>query len=654
MKNYQKILRQWIIPAATGIFSAFIIILLSLWSYTGKYLELLELKLLDYRIITNPGSARHFPNKNIVIIGIDEKTYEKIEEPSIFWNIHYEKVFKALLGGGAKVIGFDSIMAKPSDEYLVNGIEKVMKKLKKDGRIKIIQDFTAEDYIDSMDQRFAQAIMGGRVVLASYLDLENKWIKPLDLFVFAVKPANVALINVTTDIDGTVRLLPIYGTDKDNKPHLGFDILLASKFLGREFKEENGKKYLGGRRITEEEGTSYRINYAGPPGTFFTIPFWKVLDEASSGSKEFFTKNFKDKIVIIGATGMGSQDIAITPFNLFNAARGMAGVEVHANAVNTLINSDFIFPAANRINLLVLIVISVFTALVCFHLKPFRGVILTVITAAVFFYVSVMIFHKFNLWLIDINTLSAMPVSLAFAFVYRYIAEDREKNRIRKIFGNMVSTSVAEEILKSRRELSLGGTVAEVSILFSDINEFTPLSERMPPAELVSILNDYFTHMEEIIFKYKGTLNQFVGDEIMVIFGAPATQPDHAELAVFTAIEMKEELIKWQEKQKSLGRESFDVKIGIHSGAVIAGCIGSPRRMQYSTMGDVVNTASRIEGLNKVLNTDILISEDTYKRVGNIVEAESMGLQKVKGKKEAIEVYKVIGKKQKEPENQTP
>lgn len=645
MKNYQKIFRKWISPAAIGLFSALVLLLLSLWSYTGKYLELLELKLLDYRMITKPESVSHFPNKNIVIIGIDQESYEKIEEPSIFWNIHYEKVFNALLGGGAKAIGFDNIQTKLSDEYLVSGIEEALEKLKKDGRIKIIQDFTAEDYIDSMDQRFAQAIMGGRVVLASYLDRGKKWVKPLDLFVIAVKPVNVALINVTTDIDGTVRLLPIYGTDKDKKSHWGFGIQLASKFLGREFKVEDEKKYLGERWIPEDEGTSCRINYAGPPGTFFTIPFWKVLDEASSGNKEFFAKNFKDKIVLIGATGIGSQDMAITPFNLFNTARRMAGVEVHANAVNTLINSDFIYPVSSWINVLVLLFISLFTALICFQLKPFRGVILSVIAAAIFFYLSVIIFHKFNLWLNDINSLAVVPVSLALTFVYRYIAEDRERNRIRKIFGNMVSNSVADEILKSHRELSLGGAVAEVSILFSDINEFTPLSERTPPAELVSILNDYFTRMEETIFKYKGTLNQFVGDEIMVIFGAPAPQPDHAALAILTALEMKEELKKWQEKQKSLGKEFFDVKIGIHSGAVIAGCVGSPRRMQYSTIGDVVNTASRIEGLNKVLNTDILISEDTYKRVSHLVEAKSMGLQKVKGKKEAVEVYQIIGKK---------
>lgn len=220
-----------------------------------------------------------------------------------------------------------------------------------------------------------------------------------------------------------------------------------------------------------------------------------------------------------------------------------------------------------------------------------------------------------------------------------------EKEKIRRVFERYVSDEVVEEALKGDG-LVLGGERKKATVLFADIRDFTPMLGRIKPNEAVDILNEYFTAMTPIIQRNKGLVSKFIGDAIMCIFGAPVIHPDDAFQAVKTAVEMQEELKKLQAKWVQEGKTSVHIGIGINSGDVIVGNVGSPERMEYTVIGDPVNVADRIEKLNKELGTKILISETTYEEAKDKIIANKLEPMKVNDKEELIQVYEVVGLKE--------
>jgi adenylate cyclase len=220
----------------------------------------------------------------------------------------------------------------------------------------------------------------------------------------------------------------------------------------------------------------------------------------------------------------------------------------------------------------------------------------------------------------------------------------RERQFIKDTFSRYVTHQVAEELLRNPDSVALGGVKQEVTVLFSDIRSFTLLSERLSPEEVVSHLNEYFSAMIDIIFKYEGTLDKFVGDAIMAVFGAPIAHPDDPERAVRTAMEMQERLRTLNEKWRSENREQISIGVGINTGEAIAGNIGDIRRMEYTVIGFHVNLASRMENLTKKYGLSIVISENTYKHVKHLIEARMLPEPvEVKGNTMPFQVYEVIG-----------
>ncbi len=217
----------------------------------------------------------------------------------------------------------------------------------------------------------------------------------------------------------------------------------------------------------------------------------------------------------------------------------------------------------------------------------------------------------------------------------------KERAICRSAFGKYVAPEVSEKILSG--EISLEGEMNDVSILFCDIRGFTTFAERKEPKEVVGFLNSYFSEMEQVVKQYNGIVLQYIGDEIEAVFGAPIHEPDHPEKAVMAAIEMRERLGSLNERREHEGEEPMTHGIGIHTGGVLAGSIGSPERLTYSMVGDVVNTASRLQALNKTFGTDILISEATRTRLPeNRFEVVSLGEHPIKGKRERMEIFKII------------
>jgi len=227
--------------------------------------------------------------------------------------------------------------------------------------------------------------------------------------------------------------------------------------------------------------------------------------------------------------------------------------------------------------------------------------------------------------------------------LHRYLSEERERRRIKGAFTYYVSSSVVNEMLKHPEKLKLGGDRKELSILFSDIRGFTTIAEGMSPEELVHLLNEYLTVMTDIVFKYDGTLDKYMGDAIMAIYGAPLDLPDHASKACRSALEMMRELEKLNKKWLAEGKKPVDIGIGINTGPMMVGNMGSEQRFDFTVMGDSVNLGSRLEGANKNYKTNVIISEYTYEKVKGEFLCMELDSVRVQGKREPVKIYSLLG-----------
>ncbi|MBI5966515.1 MAG: adenylate/guanylate cyclase domain-containing protein [Deltaproteobacteria bacterium] len=228
---------------------------------------------------------------------------------------------------------------------------------------------------------------------------------------------------------------------------------------------------------------------------------------------------------------------------------------------------------------------------------------------------------------------------------YRYMTEEREKKKIRGAFQYYLSPSVVDQMLHNPEKLKLGGEKKDLTVLFSDIRGFTSISERMTPETLVKFLNEYLTKMTDIVFKYDGLLDKYMGDALMAIWGAPLDQPDHAQRACYTALEMVEELWGLQKKWSAEGLPTLNIGIGINAGPMVVGNMGSERRFDYTVMGDSVNLGSRLEGLNKLYGTNVIVSEMTYERVREEILGRELDSVRVKGKDQRVRIYELLARR---------
>lgn len=253
---------------------------------------------------------------------------------------------------------------------------------------------------------------------------------------------------------------------------------------------------------------------------------------------------------------------------------------------------------------------------------------------------AVLLFGQ-GLWVNVAQPGAAIGVALFAATAYRYFVEDREKRQVKKLFGRYVSKDVYEQLLAHPDRAELGGKRREMTVLFSDIRGFTTVTEKGQPEELVSQLNEYFSRMVDIVFRHGGTVDKFVGDMVMALFGAPLDDPRHADHAVAAAVDMVKELGELNRKWAAEGRPQLDIGIGVNSGEMIAGNIGSSAIMSYTVIGDNVNLGSRLESLNKEYRTRIIISDATRARLAQAYDLRPLGDVVVKGKTLPVAIFEV-------------
>jgi len=341
----------------------------------------------------------------------------------------------------------------------------------------------------------------------------------------------------------------------------------------------------------------------------------------------------KDKILMVGAFASGvADDEKPTPLGI------MYGIEMHANALNTILMDNFIYQAPDWLDIVILAATVLLIALVSSRLPAVFGFFITLAFSAIYFFAVNFIFdHRAYLINYTMPTIAAL-FTFVSVVVYRVFTEERDKRQIRDTFGKYLSPKVVEELAHNPPEL--GGVDKELTVFFSDIRGFTTLSENMTPQELVNHLNVYLTAMTDLTIEYSGTLDKYIGDAVMCFWGAPLPLQNHAELACKCALrqmQVLEELNKgWPEAKH------IKIGIGINSGIMTVGNMGSKQRMNYTLMGDNVNLCSRLEATNKEYGTGIIISEYTYAQVKDKFIVRELDNIRVKGKNKPVLIYELV------------
>jgi adenylate cyclase len=424
-------------------------------------------------------------------------------------------------------------------------------------------------------------------------------------------------VNLYTDSDGVTRSFNPHISGIEDYDHIS--MVVAGEYLG----------------ITPDLGSSRMlINFFAPPGGYEYISFYDVYNNNTDPSY------FKDKIVLIGATAADLHDDVITPIS----NQAMPGVEVNANLVQSILTRDFLYYQDDFSAIGVIFLFALLAGFLLFRFRIHIATILLVVLAIVYIFFSIYTFDSGIIMNILYPLLSLTLVYISLVVIY-YLTEEKSRKWITSIFEKYVSPVVIENLIKNPDWIKLGGEKRNITIFFSDIRGFTPISERLDPEELVRLLNEYLTEMTSIIIKDQGLVDKYMGDAIMAFWGAPLEQPNHTELACSSSLEMMDKLKELQKKWKKEGIPSFDIGIGLNSGDAIVGNMGSLKRFDYTAIGDNVNLASRMEGLNKLYGTNIIITENTHKIVKDKFETRKLDAVKVMGKKKPILIYELLSHK---------
>ena len=349
---------------------------------------------------------------------------------------------------------------------------------------------------------------------------------------------------------------------------------------------------------------------------------------------------FRDKIVFVGVTATGLFDVFETPF----AGGKMPGIQVHAAVADDILSEPV--PEAssgNGVRVATVVASGLLVGLVATLLPAWWATGVTVVFIAAFGWVATRLFAG-GYWLNLSQPVLASSAALFGGVAYQYFVEGREKRKMKRLFGQYVSKDVYEQLVANPELARLGGHRREMTVLFSDIRGFTTLSEKGQPEDVVQTLNEYFTRMVHLVFLHKGTLDKFVGDMVMALFGAPLADPQHADHAVEAALDMVAELEKLNRRWKAEGRPELDIGIGINTGPMIAGNIGSEAIMSYTVIGDAVNLGSRLESLNKQYGTRIIISDATRQQLTGSYLFRPLGDVVVKGKTKPVAIFEVVGR----------
>ena len=449
--------------------------------------------------------------------------------------------------------------------------------------------------------------------------------------------------NQIPDSDGAIRATPLlYNVAGQDVPSL--PLAAAAKFLRRpqvlEASIQDGKLPFVGRQIPLDAEQRMWISYLGDSSEVTNPPTFPTISYIDALNNTFPPELVRGKLVFVGMTATGFADDYWTPVSRLQK---MDGVEIHANIAETVLQAEhFIQPAPPWMTAALIYAAAgvAFLGLSVLHVLP--ASILCTLAACAYLLIAVTSVDRYNLLLDLPFPLLTQATAFLGILLYRVMFEQAQQRALKGALSQYLSPDVMEEVVRDPSAVKLGGEKRDMTVLFSDIRGFTSISESLDPEKLVQLLNVYLTRMSDVIFEHEGTVDKYMGDAIMAFWGAPKAQPDHARLACLAALEMNRELERLNRELELEGIPPLQIGIGLNSGPMAVGNMGSERRFDYTVMGDAVNLGSRLEGLNKEYATHIIASESTVSAAGPEVRARFLDLVAVKGKREPTQVFELL------------
>ena len=670
-----------------------------------SFINRLELDALDLRFRLRPEKYKH-PDPRIIIVDIDQHSQEVLGHWP-FSRTYFARMLDALREDRAKVAAFDITFNKPDETAApIRELQRtVTERQKQGGRTdptviadldRLAQEYDGDEQFARSIERFGNVVLGN-FFLISENDLKGVDDKALDRYaniiedfqlpgVYAANKktgerdrlnmiqsfgspyflmpkgtvANVEILsdalrrahgttgffNIEADPDGVIRhsllVLPYDRSNDLNQWTLygSLDVQTVRLFqsvpgdqMALDFSETGITALEFGPSLIVHPDAVGRmmINFQGDFGTY---PYVSIADVVQH---KFSPGTFKGKIVLVGASAKGIGDLRSTPFGGID----YPGVEIHANVIDNILNRDFLLRGANQIvlDLLAIFLFGLPLGLWLALAKP-RSMLYGLLLLVPFgFGLWFAFLHGW--WLNFIVPSGTLVANVGFVAMYRALVEEKEKRRIRGEFQQFLSPEVIRRLLETPDLVKPRRT--EITVMFSDIRGFTSISEKLDAQELATLLNEYLTEMTQIVFRHRGTLDKYIGDAVMALWGAPIEEPGHATNACHAALEMISRLRVLQEKWRSAGKPVLDIGVGLCTGVASVGKMGSALRVGYTALGDTVNLSSRLEGLNKEYGTHILLSDTTRAAVEDpLLVWRELDLIRVKGKLQPVTLYELV------------
>ena len=633
MKRYWKGSRTIIFLSISIIVS---ILVIFLFRYDPAILKGIDLKMTDVRFKLRRGLK---PDPKIVIVAIDQKSINELGRWP--WSrALIAKLIDNLADYGVKTMALDIVFSErsdlESDRALANAIKKAGNVI-----LGYFFRYNKEEMYDSS----VKALKEHKIGLIRFMGREVKKIPvprfpfvELNIPILSKEAKGFGFFNISPDKDGICRnynLIALY----DNSFYPSLALAVAKDYFSIEPMISIASYgvdsiSIGRKKVISDENGRCVINYYGDSRLFNIVSAVDIIN------KKIPSNYLKDKIVFIGVTEIGIYDVRATPVDPV-----FPGVLIHATVLSNILQNRFLIRDGRVIALEVLFII-IFPILMAFMLSVVRNTFFSIlilgVTVSVYGITNIRLFSNYSL-----NLGMLYPIlSTFFTYIgceaYRNLVEVKKSKFLQKAFSSYISPELVSQIVRNPDLLKLGGEKKEVTILFSDIRGFTNISEKFPPETIVQILNKYLSPMTNIVLSNKGTLDKYIGDAIMAIYNAPLDIKDHPLLACKTAVEMIRALDKVNQEFKGMGFPIIDIGIGINTGEAIVGNMGTDIRFDYTAIGDTVNLSSRLESLNKLYKTRIIVSEFTKKRVNDKeFKFRELDRIRVKGKRIPITIYEL-------------
>lgn len=657
MAAFKKTVLPILIKIVLGLGIGGIVVLLSIWN--PQFIAQVDYLTTDYRFQSRYeriDSVQAYKSEfqarsDVIIIGISEDDLKAMPDRFPFPRWYYAHLVENLNRAGAKVIAFDITFEAPLE-------------------------FTGDSVFNAVLEKH------GNVILAVKSETD------LGAGKYYLRSTERSYTNVFYEPGRRVGIVSIAGKDRDQVARRYLPLMFIGDYDTPTFAFATLNRYfnlgpnvtadirertfvLGSRSIPRFDAHSFLLNFYGPDKTFRYVSFAQVIDDSGFKTKDeieyeedidMFDEGtmslFKDKIVLIGSTMPEERDYHSTPlYDPLSPGRitSMNGVEIHATAIQNILDQNYIVRADQTTELLLITVLALISFLLILRIRQikFRFAFLLELTAlvivAVFlfgiFEIAVLSFTNSNLMVSIMYPSLAVVLAYVGAAVYQYMTERKQKALIKHVFSHYISAAVVNELVANPEKAKLGGDRRELTVFFSDIAGFTTISEAFhtKPEGLVELLNEYLDEMTSIVLKHGGTLDKYEGDAIMAFWGAPIPQKDHALRTCLASLEMQKRLVQLRPKWKKESKPALEARIGINTGVMIVGNMGGKDRFDYTVIGDSVNLASRLEGANKQYGSNIMISDFTYQQVKDRAKVRELDLIQVKGKSEPVKVWELLG-----------